>query len=88
MNVFMTNRVSLLDFKRDGYTGVEVLVIPRRAHRPSCYGTGKDDFMISPGAIDVYGTLIVARQEDFDRLDDKKVEEILRETTYFLDEPR
>lgn len=83
MNLFMKG---LVDEDGCRTTGVEVLVIPRRAHRPACYGKGDNDFMISPGAIDVYGSIIVSRREDFDRLDAGKLEEILRETTYFLDE--
>ncbi len=81
INLFMKKSISA------GHTEemVDVLVIPRRAHRPSCYGKGENDFMISPGAVDVYGSLVVSRKEDFDRLDSHKVEEILRETTYFTD---
>lgn len=85
VNVFMKNRVDEDGYYSHDTLGVDVLVIPRRAHRPSCYGTGEEDFMISPGAVDVCGTIIVPRKEDFDRLDEKALERILRETTYFLD---
>lgn len=81
-------RINLfMQYNPNGEAGkIDVLLIPRRAHRPSCYGKGPADFMISPGAIDVFGVLIVSRKEDFDRLDSAKVEEILRQTTYFRDE--
>ena len=54
-----------------------ITVIPRRKHRPDCY----DELPVSPACIDLCGTLIAVRQEDFDRLDDKIVEGILREVT-------
>jgi len=41
--------------------------------------------MISPGAIDILGSIVVAREEDFRRLDGETLEKILHETTYFLD---
>jgi glycosyltransferase involved in cell wall biosynthesis len=62
---------------------VNVVIVPRRAHRPSCYGTGNGQLMISPGAVDVAGKIITARQEDFDNLDASKLTQILSETTYF-----
>lgn len=64
---------------------IDVLLIPRKAHRPACYGNSTTDFMISPGAIDVFGLMIVSRKVDFDRLDATIVEDILRQTTFFLE---
>ncbi len=55
-----------------------ITVIPRYKHRPDCYG----DLLVSPAAIDLAGTLIAVRREDFDRLDADKVDAILREVTY------
>lgn len=55
-----------------------VTIIPRVKHRPSCYG----DLLVSPAAIDLCGTLISVRQEDFDRLNADKVNRILSEVTY------
>lgn len=86
VNIFMRSRLNLEGYVSNETAGVDVLVIPRKAHRPSCYGTGEGQMMISPGAVDVYGSLVVARREDFDNLDDETVERILRETTYFNDE--
>lgn len=59
-------------------TDGEITVIPRVKHRPDCYG----QLLISPAAIDLCGTLISVRREDFDRLDDKMVDSILREVTF------
>lgn len=49
---------------------------PRGAHRPSCYGDGSDDFLISPGAVDLAGTLITPRPQDFERLDERMIQTV------------
>ncbi|MCL2329698.1 MAG: DUF4922 domain-containing protein, partial [Phycisphaerae bacterium] len=56
-----------------------VWIYPRRAHRPSCYGQSIDDFLISPGAVDMAGLLIVPRESDFDRLNEELVAQIFNE---------
>ncbi|NLX23662.1 MAG: DUF4922 domain-containing protein [Phycisphaerae bacterium] len=43
-------------------------VYPRRAHRPTIYGHGPDEYLISPGAVDLAGLLITPRQSDFERI--------------------
>lgn len=58
-----------------------ITVIPRAKHRPDCYG----ELLVSPAAIDLCGTLIAVRRNDFDRLDAAKVDSIIREVT--LGEP-
>jgi len=46
------------------------VIVPRQRHRPSCYSAeGSSRFVISPGAIDMSGLLVVPRHEDFERLD-------------------
>ncbi len=55
-----------------------VTVIPRTRHRPECYG----ELIVSPAAIDLAGTLITVRREDFERLDAARVDAILREVTF------
>lgn len=54
-------------------------MFPRRAHRPSCYGTGPDDYLISPGAADLAGIVVTPRVEDFDRLTDQTIQTIFHE---------
>ncbi|MDR1764428.1 MAG: DUF4922 domain-containing protein [Dysgonamonadaceae bacterium] len=45
-------------------------VFPRSRHRPrQFFQEGGAQIMISPGAVDMAGTLITARQADFDRID-------------------
>lgn len=62
------------------------LVIPRAKGRPSCYPQSdnsnvstEEQYMISPGALDMVGLIITPRLEDFERLTGEKVAEILKE---------
>lgn len=55
---------------------LRIAVVPRSAHRPSCY----PDIMVSPGAIDMAGIVILPRKEDFDLMDGATLTTILKET--------
>jgi hypothetical protein len=56
------------------------ILFPRRAHRPACYFKDEPEKMvISPGAVDVGGLLILPRKEDFDLLDRETIIGIFRE---------
>lgn len=54
-------------------------LFPRTVRRPSCYGMGKDDFLISPGTVDMAGLLMVPRPADFEGLTPELVRRIFRE---------
>ena len=59
---------------------VNLIVIPRRTHRPHCYsaeGTGK--CLISPGTLDMCGLIITPRLEDYERLTATRALDILCE---------
>ncbi len=60
---------------------MSVAIIPRRRHRPSFYGTGPDEMLISPASAEMLGLFITSRQEDFDRLDLQTVRRIYDEVT-------
>ncbi len=45
-----------------------IAVFPRRKHRPACYGTGEDQFVLSPASVDMGGLWAVAREEDYKNL--------------------
>ena len=63
--------------RNDDYLSV---VFPRGKHRPDCYyAEGNDQFIISPGALDMAGLIITPRQEDFERLTPEKALGILNE---------
>ncbi len=59
------------------------VVIPRRAHRPSCYsaadGKGR---MISPGCIDMAGLLILPREKDYRQLAPDEISTVFSEVAY------
>lgn len=78
-------------FGRFGEEGWRLIVIPRRQHRPRQFDAdGPDRLLSSPGAADMGGFFITARQEDFEKispeilrdiyeqvcLGDKEIEEI------------
>lgn len=44
----------------------QVLVFPRRAHRPSMYASG--ELLWSPGALDLAGILVLPRESDLERV--------------------
>ena len=58
------------------------VVFPRGKHRPYCYyAQGNDQYIISPGALDMAGLIITPRQEDFERLTPEKALSILNEVS-------
>jgi hypothetical protein len=63
-----------------------VWIYPRRAHRPSVYGFGPEEFLLSPGCVDVAGLLIVPRESDFQRLTQELVTQIYDEVLIAPDE--
>lgn len=73
---------------KDASGRLHTLFLPRRAHRPSCY-FAEDGFMVSPGAVDMAGVLILPRREDFDRLTRADILKIYDEVSYRpQDDPR
>ncbi|MBO4452098.1 MAG: DUF4922 domain-containing protein [Bacteroidaceae bacterium] len=55
------------------------IVIPRTKHRPDCYeAEGDAQMMISPGALDMAGLMIVPRAEDFNRITAEQAESIIK----------
>lgn len=48
-----------------GVAGVRVAVIPRRAHRPSFYGSGEGKVLLSPASVDLAGVMVAPSPDDF-----------------------
>lgn len=68
---------------------VRIVVIPRKRHRPSFYGTeGEGCILISPASVDMGGVFITPRPEDFERIDSAVVKQIFDEVTLNADEAR
>ena len=79
--------INIVSWRRnDEYLSV---VFPRGKHRPDCYyADPKDQFIISPGALDMAGLIITPRQEDFERLTPEIALGILNEVALPKDELR
>ncbi len=71
-------RINVLTWKEnDEWVSI---VIPRTKHRPSCYeAEGEEKMLVSPGALDMSGLMIIPRAEDFNRLNSELVESIIKE---------
>ena len=68
----MMNIISFME--NDKYI---IHVIPRKLHRPWQYSAkGKDQLLVSPGALDMAGMFITPRKEDFDKIDNNDIEDI------------
>ncbi|MDE6121064.1 MAG: DUF4922 domain-containing protein, partial [Muribaculaceae bacterium] len=60
--------------------GVRLVVIPRKKHRPSFYGTeGEGCMLLSPASVDMGGVFITPRREDFDKMDAEIIKKIFNE---------
>jgi len=72
--------MNVIAFKMGGTT--RIVIIPRKHHRPQCYGTGPDQMLISPASLEMMGKFITSRQEDYDRLDEPTMQHIYDEVGY------
>lgn len=62
-------------------------IIPRSKHRPDCYyAEGKKQLLISPAALEMAGMFPIARPEDFDRMNERTIKEILAEVGITMEE--
>lgn len=59
---------------------VNLVVIPRKRHRPSFYGTeGDDTMLLSPASVDMGGVFITPFEKDFNRVDADVIKKIYDE---------
>ena len=64
-----------------------LVVFPRTLHRPACfYAEAQEQILVSPGALDMAGLMVVAELDHFARLDDKMVCDIYAQVS--LDDAR
>lgn len=75
--------VNVLAYYNNGLT---VVIIPRRAHRPACYGSEENKMLVSPASIEMAGTFILSREADFSRLGADEIKEIYAQVAYTVDE--
>ena len=79
-------RLNIVCWRQEGTTSrpdeIVTLIFPRSKHRPDCYyAEGKDQLLISPGALDMCGLFITPREQDFEAMTAEKAADILREVT-------
>ena len=65
---------------------MRTLIVPRSKHRPSFYGTGEGKMLVSPASVEMLGTFVTSREEDFARLDAETVNRIYAEVCLSDDE--
>ncbi|HEU4388644.1 MAG TPA: DUF4922 domain-containing protein [Blastocatellia bacterium] len=64
-----------------------VIIFPRARHRPACfYAEGDSQLLVSPGAIDMAGVIVVPHREHFDRIGPDEVQAIYSEVSMPEDE--
>ncbi len=73
----MVNVIVWID---DNHT-LRAIIIPRKSHRPTCYTSEPDGngYMVSPGAVDMAGVIILPRQSDFNSLNASQISKIYAE---------
>lgn len=64
-----------------------VIIYPRRKHRPAVYyENGEEQILVSPGAIDMAGVLVIPREVDFHRLNASLIMNIMQEVSLSSEE--
>ena len=70
--------------RADGISGgVKICVIPRKAHRPDFFGSAEGQILVSPASVDLAGTIILPRPEDFHTaFTPERLEALLAQTVF------
>lgn len=64
----------------DSSATITFLIYPRAKHRPDCYyAEGEKQICVSPASAEMLGYMVTTSQEDFDKLGEKQITEILKE---------
>lgn len=76
----MINTICWYDAARELWT---VCLFWRKAHRPACYyAKGNERLLVSPGAIEMGGVFIVPHEDDFERISENDIRQILSQVCY------
>jgi hypothetical protein len=78
--------MNLLCYTREN--DIRLVVIPRKRHRPSFYGTEDDQMLLSPASVDMGGVFITPLKKDFDRIDATTIRTIYNELCLTSDEAK
>lgn len=76
--------INVLAFNHSGK--IRIVIIPRRKHRPSIYGTDEGAMLVSPASLEMAGMFLISREADFDRLNRDIINEIYTEVGYSHEE--
>ena len=80
-------KVNMIMWKNENIRDTKLLIIPRSKHRPDCYYAESDkQLLVSPGALDMVGTIITTREEDFQKITSEDIENILKEVCITFEE--
>ncbi len=74
-------KINLLCYKSTSGE-LKLVIIPRRAHRPTFYGDGEGQMLVSPASIDLAGIMVAARREDFDSFSSESLRRLYAELCY------
>lgn len=74
-------KINLLCYKSTSGE-LKLVIIPRRAHRPTFYGDGEGQMLVSPASIDLAGIMVAARREDFDSFSSESLRRLYTELCY------
>ncbi|MCD8266920.1 MAG: DUF4922 domain-containing protein [Prevotellaceae bacterium] len=82
----MEPRLNAISWRQQGLAGredeVTTLIFPRKKHRPRCY----EEVMVSPGALDMGGLLILPREKDYRSLTASLARSVIEEVALTEDE--
>ncbi|MCM1093508.1 MAG: DUF4922 domain-containing protein [Lachnospiraceae bacterium] len=56
----------------------EAVIVPRKVHRPKCY----PEIGVSPGAIDMFGTIITTSRKDFEAINAEALQQIFADVAF------
>ncbi len=77
--------MNILSF--DMQNATYVVVVPRKRHRPSFYGTEGDDTMLfSPASVDMGGLFVMPREKDYNRMNRDLARRVYSEVCLSADE--
>ncbi len=73
--------LNILSSYEENY-GWRIIIFLREKHRPECYfKNGKDNFLLSPAAVDYGGVCILPLEKDFQSVSEEKLNEVFNETS-------
>lgn len=73
--------VNILCHKVDD-SNVEFVIIPRRRHRPTNFGPGDGEILVSPASVDLGGVMVAPREQEWEKIDAPTLLRLFSELCY------